>query len=162
MIPVIVFSGYSNSGKTTFLEEFISFLKERDLKVSVIKHHKENFDLSNYGKDSSKYYSSGANSIYLFSDSESIVIKKNPFEKNLSDIVESIANVDLIIAEGFKNDTIYPKIEVYRKSMGYPHLSQNNLVAIISNDNIKSMLPIFKRNELKNIYDFIWSLYFKV
>lgn len=160
MIPVIVFSGYSNSGKTSFLEQFISFLKEKNIKVSVIKHHKKNFELCGYGKDSSKYYSSGADSIYLFSDSESIIIKKNPVEKSLSEIVENISDVDLILAEGFKCDTIYPKIEMYRKSLNHSHISLSNTVAIISDDDIENKLLIFKRNELENIHKFILNLYF--
>lgn len=160
MIPVIVFSGYSNSGKTTFIEIFIKFLKEKNIKVSVVKHHKDLFELSNYGKDSSKYYSCGAESICLFSDLESIIIKRNPVEKTLSEIIKNISNVDLILVEGFKSDTIYPKIELYRENLKHEHITLDNTVAIISDDDMKNILPIFKRNELENIYKFILSLYF--
>ena len=59
-IPIIGFSAYSGTGKTTLLKKIIPLLKQRKLKLAVIKHAHHNFDLDQPGKDSYEIRKSGA------------------------------------------------------------------------------------------------------
>ena len=54
-IPILGFSAYSGTGKTTLLRQLIPLLKARGLRVSVIKHAHHHFELDFPGKDSSNY-----------------------------------------------------------------------------------------------------------
>ena len=55
MPRVVSFVGRSNSGKTTLLARLVEALKERGLKVGVIKHAHHGFDLDREGSDSDTY-----------------------------------------------------------------------------------------------------------
>ena len=59
-IPILGFSAYSGTGKTTLLRQIIPALKQRGLRVSVIKHAHHDFDLDFPGKDSYELRKSGA------------------------------------------------------------------------------------------------------
>ena len=59
-IPILGFSAYSGTGKTTLLCQIIPALKRRGLRVSVIKHAHHDFDLDFPGKDSYELRKSGA------------------------------------------------------------------------------------------------------
>ncbi|HAL38589.1 MAG TPA: molybdopterin-guanine dinucleotide biosynthesis protein B, partial [Polaromonas sp.] len=57
---VIGFSGYSGSGKTTLVEKLIPALKQRGLRVSVVKHAHHLFDIDHPGKDTHRHREAGA------------------------------------------------------------------------------------------------------
>ena len=42
-IPVLTFTAYSNTGKTTYLEKLIPCLKSAGLRIAVIKHDAHDF-----------------------------------------------------------------------------------------------------------------------
>ncbi|MBA4390262.1 MAG: hypothetical protein C0399_04915 [Syntrophus sp. (in: bacteria)] len=44
-VPLVSFVGASKSGKTTFIEKLVSFLKQRELRIAVIKHHHYDFEI---------------------------------------------------------------------------------------------------------------------
>ena len=54
--PVIGFSAYSGTGKTTVIEKLIRLLTERGVRVGVIKHDRHGFDIDRPGKDSYRHY----------------------------------------------------------------------------------------------------------
>jgi len=62
MMPgkILGFAGYSGSGKTTLLEKIIPLLKQRGLRISVIKHTHHDFDIDHPGKDSFRHREAGA------------------------------------------------------------------------------------------------------
>ena len=59
-MKAIGFSGYSGAGKTTVLEQVIRLLRERGLRVSVVKHAHHDFDVDVPGKDSWRHRKAGA------------------------------------------------------------------------------------------------------
>ena len=65
---VVGFSGYSGSGKTTLVEQLIPALKQRGLRVSVIKHAHHRFDIDHPGKDSYRHREAGAFEVVIASD----------------------------------------------------------------------------------------------
>lgn len=69
-------------------------------------------------------------------------------------------DVDIVIVEGFKGNE-FPKIEVYRKNASKCLLYKNskynfqNFVAIVTNENLITDIPVFDINDTKKIADFI-------
>lgn len=155
MIPVILFSGYSNAGKTTVIEGVVSKLTDRGYDVTTVKHHKGDFELGGEEKDSYKHMNAGANRVILSSDTQLVDIVKLESERSLNSIIKSIKDADLIVVEGYKS-TVYPKIEVYRRELGHKRLGKNrNIVGIVSDDRLEEFTPVFSFEEMKKLADFI-------
>ena len=59
-IPAIAFAAYSGTGKTTLIEKLIHTLKQKGLRLAVIKHDGHKFDIDHEGKDSWRFTHAGA------------------------------------------------------------------------------------------------------
>ena len=51
-VPILGFATFSGTGKTTLLVKLLPLLRQRDLRVGVIKHAPHGFDIDRPGKDS--------------------------------------------------------------------------------------------------------------
>lgn len=76
-VRVACFIGWSNTGKTGFMERCIETLRSRGVPVGAIKcvHHGASFNLP--GKDSTRFFESGA-SAALVSDEETLRMERTP------------------------------------------------------------------------------------
>ena len=66
-IPIIGFAAFSGTGKTTLVTKVIPILKERGLRVGVLKHAHHNFVIDTPGKDSYELRESGAQQVMVAS-----------------------------------------------------------------------------------------------
>jgi molybdopterin-guanine dinucleotide biosynthesis protein B len=159
-IPLVSFVGRSNTGKTTVIERLIPILRERGLKVAVIKHHPHDFEIDKPGKDTYRYKQAGAAMAILASPHKVAVVEDTETELTLEEIITRyIHDVDLLIVEGFKREEI-PKIEVFqRKADGdAPVCAGNrNLIAIVTDESIVTSLPVFSRDNVGGVAEFILS-----
>lgn len=160
MIPVISLVGYSNSGKTTVLVEIIRELKNRGYRVATIKHHKGDFDIDHEGKDTYRHMQSGAVTTILSSPNKFALVSEVEKEKTLDELISYIKDVDIIITEGFKNES-KDKIEVFRQANKKKRIKSidKELVAVISDDEITDKVMKFSFEDIKGIADFIESGY---
>lgn len=110
VISVVAKSG---SGKTTLLEKVIRSLKEKGIRLAVVKHDAHSFEMDKPGKDTWRHAQAGADIVSISSPEKFALIEKRDRELTLDEIVERIDGVDLIITEGFKRQN-KPKIEVFR------------------------------------------------
>ena len=65
--PVIGFSAYSGTGKTTLMEQVIRLLTENGVRVAVIKHDVHGFEIDRPGKDSYRHAQAGAHTVVITS-----------------------------------------------------------------------------------------------
>lgn len=135
-VPMIGFSAFSGTGKTTLLKQLIPILKQDGLRVAVIKHAHHHFDLDQPGKDSFELRKAGADKTIICTYTRMAEITEFPRpddEPSLQDIVDSINpdEYDLILVEGYKR-LPFSKIELHRKSLGKPYLypEDPNIIAI--------------------------------
>lgn len=110
VISVVAKSG---SGKTTLLEKVIRILKEKNIKLAVIKHDAHSFEIDRPGKDTWRHAQAGADIVAISSPEKFALIEKRERELTLDEVVDRIEGVDLIITEGYKRQN-KPKIEVFR------------------------------------------------
>lgn len=125
-IPLIGFSAFSGTGKTTLLKQVIPLLKQKGLRIAVIKHAHHHFDLDQPGKDSFELRKAGADKTIICTTTRMAVITEFPTpdaEPSLQEIIDTIdpEQFDFILVEGYKH-LPFPKIELHRKSVGKPYL----------------------------------------
>lgn len=113
-IPIIsVMAGASGSGKTTLLIQLLPKLAAAGLRVGVVKHACH-ITIPNDGTDSSRIAETGVAAVAIVSPVGNICISRPLQEPSLTEMAAAFQDVDLVIAEGYKN-THFPKIELLRK-----------------------------------------------
>ncbi len=105
MNNVYSFIGFSNTGKTTYLEKLIAILTQSGYDVALIKHtsHSEAFFLGKSGqmKDTDRHFLAGAKHVLLSGPSGfSMVSRQN--EPDIEDMVLQVSQDDFVFTEGYK------------------------------------------------------------
>lgn len=161
-IPLIGFSAYSGTGKTTMLLKLIPLLKNKGLKVGVIKHAHHHFEVDQPGKDSYELRKAGAAQMLIGSKKRWALMSDNDQGDylTLQDHINHIHqdDLDLLLIEGFKPESI-PKIELIRPSLGKEpfYLNDKSVVAVATDADlpVATQLPILDLNHVETICDFI-------
>lgn len=119
--PLLAITGYSGTGKTTLLEKLIPQLNQKGIKVGLIKHSHHNVDVDKAGKDSHRLRLAGANPTMIVCEQRWAMMVETNTLASFNTLVKQMEaqNVDLILVEGFKHETL-PKIQLHRKAMDNP------------------------------------------
>lgn len=160
-IPYVSFSAKSGTGKTTYLEKLVACLKERGLRIALIKHDAHGFELDQPGKDSYRLREAGVDTMILSGPDQTVQISRHTAgEPSLKQLLSSIQGVDLILIEGYKFGA-QPKIQLLRK--GYskaPVGNPENTIAYIADfpyDPVPSDLPVFALNDPQDLAEYLVS-----
>ena len=133
----ITVTGWSNSGKTTFVTQVVKILADSGIKVAVIKHHGHApGGVDQEGKDSWKYEQAGANPVILSSSAQYAVFVSTPdHEPTREELMERLpGSTELVVIEGFRSEA-EGAVEVSRKATGKgPKLSPEERIALISDN----------------------------
>ena len=167
--PLILgFAAFSGTGKTTLLTHLIPILKERGLRVGVIKHSHHDFEIDYPGKDSHSLRVSGATPVMIVSPYRRALITEFS-ERREVDLEDQLAtfpteDIDIILVEGFRHER-FAKIELHRPSLGkkllYP--SDDSIIAIASDQALKTpdTVACLDLNNPNAIADFIYHHFFE-
>lgn len=164
--PVIGFSAYSGTGKTTLLKKIIVLLRQRDIRLAVIKHAHHDFEIDHPGKDSFELRKADAYQMLISSAKRKALITEfETFqqEPSLNELINDLdyENIDLILVEGFKREH-FAKIELHRKSLHKPYLFENDsdIIALATDHPVNSEagLMLLDLNSPEAIADFIFNL----
>jgi molybdopterin-guanine dinucleotide biosynthesis adapter protein len=136
-MKVVGFAGFSGSGKTTLVENLISALKLRGLRVSVVKHAHHAFDIDHPGKDTFRHREAGAFEVIVASSKRVALMREFEREADVNVhhlLAELYEGVDWVLVEGFKQSDLL-KIEVHRPSAGKPALyNDDDFIVAIATD----------------------------
>lgn len=151
MTKIVSFSGISNSGKTTLIEGLCRLLIP-NFKVGVIKHDPKNkviFDM--VGKDSYKFFQSGAN-VAIVSPSQTTIRFQDEIQNDtIIDIFNQREPLDYLFIEGFKSMP-YRRICVVRGHFSSYDISQADAIATLDMENEafkgKILLDLNNHNEI--------------
>lgn len=160
-IPYVSFSAKSGTGKTTYLEKLVACLKEKGLRIALIKHDAHGFELDQPGKDSYRLRKAGVDTMILSGPDQTVQISRHTAgEPSLKQLLSSIQGVDLILIEGYKFGA-QPKIQLLRK--GYsetPVGNPENTIAYVADfpyDPVPSDLPVFALNDPQDLAEYLVS-----
>ena len=143
-------AGWSGSGKTTLIENLLPALRSLGLRVSTLKRTHHDVDMDKPGKDSFRHRLAGAEEVMVVSGTRWALLRETPEGADLAALMARMAPVDLVLAEGFKLDD-FPKIEVYRASIGKPRLDVPGIIAVASDTHIPGPFPSFDLNDASAI-----------
>lgn len=161
-VPLVGFAAFSGTGKTTLLSRIIPILRERGLRIAVVKHTHHDFDIDRPGKDSHTSRQAGAIAVLIGSRHRWALIKETPGadEPTLDELVAHLEQdeLDLILVEGFKHER-FPKVEVHRPSLGKPLLFREDptVIAIATDETLleRPPIPVLDLNRPEQIAVFI-------
>ena len=163
-LPLVGFCAFSGTGKTTLLTHLLPLLKNRGLRVGVVKHAHHRFDIDYPGKDSYELRLAGASQMLVASRKRMAWVKETQENRPEPVLEEALLaleteHLDLVLVEGFKQAAI-PKIELHRASLGKPLMypSMSDIIAIatdapLADKNIN--LPLLNLNQPVEIAEFI-------
>ena len=139
------FVGRSGAGKTTLITDVIDCLRVDGFTVSAIKRAHDGFDLDRPGKDSWRLREAGCREVMMVGDRRWALLHEYDNEPEPTPLALALcmANVDIVLFEGFRNAPI-PMIEVFRPSLGRPMLWPNcpSVVAVASDGDVACPLPV--------------------
>lgn len=156
--PVILaVVGYSGAGKTTLLEKLIPALRNRGVRLAVIKHTSHHHELDRPGMDSHRLRQAGAEAVVVSSPKMVAMFREVAREWPLARMLRHLPrNVDLVIAEGFRSPA-HPCVEVFRRGFS-PDLKcreHQNLLAVIGDDPGALTVPRFDRDAVRALAEFL-------
>tara|TARA_R110002094_G_scaffold74548_1_gene82015 strand:+ start:1673 stop:2269 length:597 start_codon:yes stop_codon:yes gene_type:complete len=162
-LPLLGIAAFSGTGKTTLLKQVIPLLKQRGVRVGIIKHAHHRFDVDTPGKDSYELRKAGAGQMLIGSRDRWALMTETPEEQedpDLNYLIEQLdaSRLDLILVEGFKH-LPFPKIELHRPSIGNKLLfPKDPYVIAIAHDQalpVPTQLPQLDINNPLAIVNFI-------
>lgn len=157
MEPVIIHlvASRSKTGKTTILEKVLPILKQRGLKVAVLKGNLHHYELDLPGKDSWRFSEAGADVSGLTTPDRYILIGSNSGKSGTEAATGLLKELDLIIIEGNKK-TANPKLEVVRSDLNPEPLLLPNTAAVITDlSDLETSVPVIDINDPSALADFI-------
>ena len=129
---IVSVTGWSGSGKTTWLEKLLPELTARGIRTAVVKHDAHDFQVDREGKDTWRMAQAGAVVTGIVSGYKAALMEYRPV--SLERFIGKIENVDLVILEG-GSELDLPHILVYREALGKGmRVSPDSCLAVISDD----------------------------
>lgn len=154
LTPIVSVVGQSDSGKTNLLEGIIPELKRRGYRVATVKHDVHDFDIDQPGKDSWRHTQAGADVVMISSPSKWALISQVDHELPLEEIQRLIRGVNIILTEGYSQESA-PKIEVLARDSQRPMFQGKNLIALVGEADAEYGMPCFGWDDFVGLADFI-------
>lgn len=153
-LPLLGIAAWSGTGKTTLLERLLPALRERGLRVAVIKHAHHAFDVDQPGKDSHRLRQAGAEPILVASRARVALMMETPDreEADLAELIEMVRpqRPDLVLVEGFKAWPL-PKLELYREAVGKPlRAAEDAWIVAVASDGTPDLPDDVERLDLND------------
>ncbi len=158
MIPVVGFAAWSGTGKTTLIEKLILKLKEKGLRLAVIKHDAHGLKFDKEGKDSWRFSNAGADYTIVNGPDQSAIFVQRSL--SLDETIAMITDVDLILIEGYKTGE-HDKIGISRKETGKGFTDEiGSFKALVTDDpSVAADVPVFALDDAEGLADWIMETY---
>ncbi|MGB5866529.1 MAG: molybdopterin-guanine dinucleotide biosynthesis protein B [Arcobacteraceae bacterium] len=151
----VAFTGPSNSGKTTLIENISKILQEKGFKIAIIKNDpKDKARFDQEGKDSYRFSQIGAE-VAVVSPHKTTLFKKQT--SSIEEIVSMFSHFDFLFVEGLKNIPL-PRICIQRGVIDINYFEVSDCLAIdetINTNNLPKNMSILDLNNIDEIIQWI-------
>lgn len=155
MIPYLMITGYSDSGKTMLTRRLIALLTRKGYRTAAIKHAHKGYDIDTPGKDSWHFFREGAQEVMVVGPESYTIHRKTSTEPDLAKLLAEIRDADIILVEGFKNHP-GPRLQVFRAGHSSEKLSLTpEVLAIVADPKTEEEVPCFRFEETEQLAEFI-------
>ena len=153
---IISIVGQSGSGKTTLIEKLISLLNNKGLRVGTIKHHLHDIEMDSPGKDSWRHKQAGAETTIIATPNQIGMVMDTDHDLSPDELISFFPDKDIILLEGYKYGN-QPKVEIFRKDVHQTPacLGDKNLIAMVSDTDLKSDIPQFALDDISGLVQFL-------
>jgi molybdopterin-guanine dinucleotide biosynthesis protein B len=154
------FIGWSNTGKTGIISDLIRGFSTRGFRVSALKSSHVQADFDAPGKDTDRFFQSGADRVgYLSTEGGFLRFRKNPSIEQLGDFFK---DCDILLVEGLRLPA-YPCIEVIsgrNLGEGYKCRAEEVSAYLTADfgdyaDRPGKKQPLFPLSKIEEIMDFL-------
>lgn len=161
-LPIVALVGRSGSGKTTLLVQVIAELTRRGYRVATIKHHlHSNFQVDQPGKDSWRHAQAGSRHVVIAAPGKIASIRLLDRELSLQEIAADIPDVDIVLAEGYKEAGL-PNIEVVRAANSPDVVGQAaHRLALVTDLDLDLGVPRYALDDAGGVTDLIEARFLK-
>ncbi len=164
MAPIVSFIGWHNSGKTTVVRNLVKVLRAEGCRVGIMKSTKHTgLQIDKPGSDTFLYRQDDTEYVALVAPDQTVLFQATDRHEDLEHLAFRLfPDVDIVIAEGFKNAPGVPKIEVARREVSRDLLKDrvSEVIAVVSDfevpgienfaiDDSKSLAAFVKRRFLE-------------
>ncbi|MGP1678273.1 MAG: molybdopterin-guanine dinucleotide biosynthesis protein B [Burkholderiales bacterium] len=157
-MKIFGFAGWSGSGKTTLIEQVIPRFVYAGLRVSLIKHAHDRFDVDQPGKDSFRHRAAGCGEVLVTSGERWALMHEmcGEPEGTLDEQIRRMSPCDLLLIEGYKRYPL-PKLEIFREANGKPllHPEDEHIVALATDTPVQCRLPQFGLEDYDGVAAFV-------
>ncbi|UOF92075.1 molybdopterin-guanine dinucleotide biosynthesis protein B [Fodinisporobacter ferrooxydans] len=167
MIPSIAFVGYKKTGKTTLICKVIEVLGSKGLRIGALKHDGHEFEMDHVGTDTYDFREAGAKSVMIQSARQVAMIEKVDSPAPVSELLQRFRDVDLIIMEGFKRESI-PKILLIKDEQHFELIHKlEHIQAVCTNPSFLTSAtdhwngPVFDWSDASSIAEFVYQWWMK-
>jgi len=123
----VAFTGPSNSGKTTLIEQLSKILHKDGYEVAIVKHDpKDKAKFDTEGKDSYKFTQTKA-SVAVVSPTRTTMFKNKT--STIDEIVDMFGEFDFLLVEGLKTLPL-PRICVQRGELNFDYFELSDCIAL--------------------------------
>ena len=162
--PIIYVVGYSNSGKTTLIEQLIRNINSFNIATIKFIHH-QGISIEPAGKDSQRHRQAGAKYTFSITPSETALIINRKKRETIDSIPiylqlppEVLPEVDFILCEGLKEVPLGSKIILCCKTKDelqyfYNRYIENNHILVISGPISEILNEWFDLTILNTLHD---------
>jgi len=165
-LPLLGFAAFSGTGKTTLIKKLLPILREKGLRVGMIKHAHHALDIDYPGKDSYELRKAGAEQMLVVSRSQVAWVRDLRDGRAEPDLQEALNllnpdTLDMVLVEGFKQES-FSKIELHRDGLHKPLLypEDTNIIAFASEDKPDALpVPWIDLNKPEDMATFIYQKY---
>ncbi|MDP6044312.1 MAG: molybdopterin-guanine dinucleotide biosynthesis protein B [Phycisphaerae bacterium] len=131
-LPILGICGWSGSGKTTLIEKIVPELLASGLKVAILKHDVHGLDVDRPGKDSDRFFNTGADVLAHGPDQTFLRVHRTGVP--LADLLGPLTSqYDLLLVEGHKHSDI-PKVWLLADDGAAPPVEAGEPLIILSRD----------------------------
>ncbi len=147
--------GWKDTGKTTLVAALVHTFTERGLRISTIKHAHSGYEIDREGTDSAAHRLAGAAQTALVSESRWALLteRTDTAVSPLDAMLARLDPCDLVLVEGFKSSA-HDKIECVGAKRPLHH-NNASIVAVAASSEHDAPLPVFDRDDVAAIADFI-------